>query len=442
MANDAAKDAGPKPGNPIVYLDIDSPSVPTSSTRKGANRIVLELYADSVPKTAENFRALATGEKGRSADGEHALHFKGSTFHRVIPQFMIQGGDFTRGDGTGGLSIYGEKFEDENLDGKHDRPFLLSMANAGPNTNGSQFFITTVPTAHLDGKHVVFGRVLAGKSVVRRIEGTATGEQDRPVHSVTIADCGEIPDGSTDYGIGPDETGDLYEDFPQDCEGTGLDVDDPDVAFKVASELRGMGNQLFIKGQFGLALEKYQKALRYLLNNPELPESHAKKEPFATEYVNLRTPLQLNGALCAVKVAQAAQATQEKGSQSKQALGMAVEAEKLTSQAIERLEKHKDWNDLSADVKANLAKAYFRRALARIVKRDEDQAVNDLDSALRYAPGDAAIVKEKQNLEALKKQRLAKQKAAYSKFFGGSSASSTKASEINTGASTATPESS
>merc|ERR1712012_1387741 len=132
-------------------------------------RIVFELFFDKTPKTAENFRALCTGEKGVGNAGK-PLHFKGCTFHRIIKNFMIQGGDFTNGNGTGGESIYGEKFEDENFERKHDVPGLLSMANAGPGTNGSQFFITTVPTPHLDGKHVVFGKVVAGMDIVRDIE--------------------------------------------------------------------------------------------------------------------------------------------------------------------------------------------------------------------------------------------------------------------------------
>ena len=171
-----------------VDLDLAFAGQPAPA-REGGNRIVLELYADHVPKTAENFRALCTGEKGVGASGK-PLTFKGSIFHRVIPHFMIQGGDFTNGNGTGGESIYGEKFEDEKLDGKHDKPFLLSMANAGPNTNGSQFFITTVPTPWLDGRHVVFGRVLDGMNVVRYIENVRKAPGDRPLENVVIATSG------------------------------------------------------------------------------------------------------------------------------------------------------------------------------------------------------------------------------------------------------------
>jgi len=169
--------------NPRVYFDINIGGAP-------AGRIVFELFADVTPKTAENFRALCTGEKGVGQSGK-PLHFKGSGFHRIITQFMCQGGDFTRGNGTGGESIYGEKFADENFKLKHDIPGLLSMANAGANTNGSQFFITTVETPWLDGKHVVFGKVVEGLDIVKKMEavGSRSGTTSQPV---TIFDSGQL----------------------------------------------------------------------------------------------------------------------------------------------------------------------------------------------------------------------------------------------------------
>ncbi|GFR46556.1 hypothetical protein Agub_g8148 [Astrephomene gubernaculifera] len=169
--------------NPVVYFDMTANNVPVG-------RIEMELYADSVPKTADNFRALCTGEKGVGKSGK-PLHFKGSVFHRVIPQFMCQGGDFTNGNGTGGESIYGMKFPDENFVHKHTQPGVLSMANAGPNTNGSQFFICTVPTPWLDGKHVVFGRVIKGMDVVKKIEGFGSSS-GKTAQRITIADCGQL----------------------------------------------------------------------------------------------------------------------------------------------------------------------------------------------------------------------------------------------------------
>lgn len=175
--SEAAK--GPKVTD-VAYFDIEIDG-------EKIGRIEIGLFGKTVPETVKNFKHLAIGDK--EANGVK-LAYQGSKFHRVIKDFMIQGGDFTRGDGTGGLSIYGDRFKDENFKLKHHGAGWLSMANAGKDTNGSQFFITTVKTSWLDGRHVVFGKVVKGMDVVRKIENTKTGQQDKPVKDVVIAAAG------------------------------------------------------------------------------------------------------------------------------------------------------------------------------------------------------------------------------------------------------------
>ena len=169
--------------NPRVWLDI-------SIDDQQAGRIVIELFADQVPITAENFRMLCTGEKGVGRSGAK-LHYKGCKFHRIIPHFIVQSGDFIANDGSQNESIYGARFDDENFSVKHDQPGIVSMANSGRNTNGGQFFITLVNAPWLDGRHVAFGKVIEGMDIVELIQAAGTSN-GIPKQNIIISDCGEI----------------------------------------------------------------------------------------------------------------------------------------------------------------------------------------------------------------------------------------------------------
>ncbi|KAJ7140509.1 peptidyl-prolyl cis-trans isomerase [Mycena crocata] len=366
---------------PIAFFDITIGDKPIG-------RIVFSLYTDLVPKTAENFRALCTGEKGEGDQGK-PLWYKGSGFHRIIKAFMCQGGDFTAGNGTGGESVYGLKFDDEAFPVNHSKPFLLSMANSGPNTNGSQFFITTAATPHLDGKHVVFGEVIKGKSVVRQMENFPTSQGDVPTAPVVIADCGILrPDDPclTEVAVAVD--GDGHEDYPEDDDAN---VQDPAVALRIATELRTLATNLYKEGKVQQALDKYQKSIRYLDVNTLLPEDATEMQ---AAYDGILAPLLLNSALAAVRV--------QPPSLTTASIGVACASRAYTTLKLSPADK---------------AKALYRRALAHAILKDEEAAEKDLVEAVAIVPDDTAIAAELAGIRRRRKEKREKEKKAFKKMF-------------------------
>lgn len=369
MSHPTSSDKPSNAANPRVFFDVD-----IAGERVG--RIVFELFADITPKTAENFRALCTGEKGTGKSTGKPLHFKGCPFHRIIKKFMIQGGDFSNHNGTGGESIYGEKFEDENFHYKHDRVGLLSMANAGPNTNGSQFFITTVPTPHLDGKHVVFGQVLKGMGVVKMLESMDTKE-DAPVEPCVIADCGEHKDGDSWGPASVDQSGDAHPEFPEDSD---IDFKDVDKVLAVAEDVKNIGNNLFKGQDWNGAVKKYSKALRYLQVSGEVVEEEQQKrlEPTALSCF-------LNTAACNLK------------------MQLWQDALESCSEALELNQKN--------------TKALFRRAQAWQGLKEYSQAMADLKKAQEVTPEDKAISNEMKRVQLKLQEEKEKEKKIYAKMF-------------------------
>ncbi|OIT07208.1 PREDICTED: peptidyl-prolyl cis-trans isomerase CYP40 [Nicotiana attenuata] len=359
-------------GRPRCYLDI-------SIGGELEGRIVVELYNDVVPKTAENFRALCTGEKGIGPNTGVPLHYKGVRFHRVIKSFMVQGGDISAGDGTGGESIYGLKFEDENFELKHERKGMLSMANAGANTNGSQFFITTTRTSHLDGKHVVFGKVIKGMGVVRSMEHVTTGDNDFPMVDVSIADCGEIPEGADDGIANFFKDGDLYPDWPAD-----LDNNTDDISWWVTAleAIKAFGNENFKKQDYKMALRKYRKALRYLDICWEKEEIDEDRSAYLRK---MKSQIFTNSSACKLKLGDLK--------------GALLDA------------------DFAMRDGENNAKALFRQGQAHMALNDIDAAVESFMKALELEPNDGGI---KNQLAAAKKKiadRRDKEKKAYARMF-------------------------
>jgi len=367
----------PESGNPHVFFDVK-----IGETAIG--RIVLELYKDKCPKTVENFRALCTGEKGVGQKG-FPLHFKGCIFHRIIENFMIQGGDFTNHDGTGGESIYGDKFEDENLENKHSSAGILSMANAGPNTNGSQFFITLTETPHLDGKHVVFGHVVKGLGVTKILEKVKT-DGDKPIERCEILNCGEFQPNESFGIIDDDGTADTYPQFPEDS-SLNFDTDCMADLMMVVNTIKDSGNVFFKKQEYTKAEKKYQKSLHYIYHIQE--RGKAARSDFSGVEVDTLNKLVssclLNHALCSSKLNQ-------------------------YNTAITDCNKALGLDDKNP-------KAYFRRGQAYSLSNDIDSARKDLEKAKELEPTDKGILRELDSVLKKIRARKEKEKAAYAKMF-------------------------
>jgi peptidyl-prolyl isomerase D len=338
---------------------------------KDVGRVVFELYNDVVPKTAENFRALCTGEKGVGASGK-ALHYKGTPFHRIIKGFMVQGGDTTMGNGTGGESIYGEKFEDEAFAEQHKVAGLLSMANAGVNTNGSQFFITCQPAPWLDGKHVVFGRVLKGMRVVRELEHVDV-EGDKPKVECVVHDCDELAAGEND-GVVPLDPNDPYEDFPVDQGG----LDTFEHRLDAAEAIKAIGNERFAQRKHGEALGKYAKALRYL-------RSEQPDEGFEERADALFAVCHVNSAACAIQ------------------LKAYKEARRFASDALAR--------------QTDNFKALYRRAQANLALKDFGEAKADIRAAIKASPDNKALIAEQERIDKVSAAYRRREQQAYAKMF-------------------------
>jgi len=376
---------------PRVFFDV-------SIGGESVGRIVFELFNDIVPKTAENFRALCVGFTPENTSKN--LHYKGSIFHRIIKDFMVQGGDFTNFNGTGGESIYGQKFEDENFTLKHDKPFLLSMANSGPGTNGSQFFITTVPTRHLDGKHVVFGKVLKGSNVVQELENVKKNGE-KPSLECKVEDCGELQPGEDDGIVIDDGTGDKIPDAPSESD---FSVEKFDELISGIESIKSIGNEQFKLGNHKLALKKYRKAVRYInhftkreeavfdSDNEDEGDNDMKVSQISDAELEkndklekIKIPCLLNSAACKLKLNES----------------------KAACDDLNEVLKHDE----------NNTKAYYRRAQAQVAMNDYEEASRDLNAALKISPEDKAVKAEMVRVKKLIAEKKQKEQKIYSKLF-------------------------
>lgn len=369
---------------PHAYLDIS-----LGGTNLG--RVVVELYQDLAPKAVENFLSLT--------QATNDVNFKNTYFHRVIKNFMIQAGDTTYGQlngnypspdvGKGGYCVFGAPFPDENL-AAIDKPFLLCMANSGPNTNKSQFFISTYSLSHLNGKHTVFGRVIHGKSIIREVENVITNSDNVPVKedAVVITGCGEWSEGDEVpiYNASYDQIGgDIYEEYPDDDEH--INKESSESVYEAASKIKDSGGLLFKKGEKQQAFLKYKKCLRYVMEYFPDPDDEPQ---WFSKYLELKKKLYLNLSLVCLQL-------------------------KSFNKCIDYSEY---LIDMSSQLnKQELAKANFRKGSALVHTKKYKEALGSLKAAQVMIPEDKIIEKEVVNCEKALEQQKKDEKAKYAKFF-------------------------
>ncbi|XP_055307468.1 peptidyl-prolyl cis-trans isomerase D [Sitodiplosis mosellana] len=370
------------PTNPIVFLDIQI-------GLESVGRVIIELRKDLVPKTAENFRCLCTGEKGIGVNGK-PLHYKGIRFHKVQRLFMVQGGDIVKNDGTSGESIYGPFFDDETLTLPHEAG-SVGMANFGrPNTNNSQFFVTTVDSPHCDGSNVVCGKVLRGLGCLQEMEKLASDESV-PLLEMTIQNCGEIRSGDDWSFCDDDRSGEKLPPFPEDWDQKANEFT-IEQAVAILESIKTAGNLFFGNKEYVDANRKYKKTLRYFnYLKDKLEAIHRKGLTVQQLREKLQALHQINSVVC---------------------LNIAAVELKLNN-----AENAKNSCDEVLLNDPNNAKALYRRGQAHVVLKNYDDALVDLEQAYRSLPLDKNIQNEYQRAKEIWRNYQNQQKNVYKNLF-------------------------